>query len=291
VGLTFAWQVQQRRASGDAGAISRALREQGPSIVAAMIVLPAVVYVASYIGRLDGAIWALPWAPGSWGRAFLSQQRDMLAFHIGLQAPHVYGSAPWSWPLLKRPVVYDFEYVGGRFREILAVGNPFVWWPALVAIGYVAVRWLRGRRSSGEAMIVVGFAAGWVPWFAFGPSRPSMFIFYFLPSVPFLCLALGYVAERVRHARWGRRAVMAFAAVGVASFAFFYPVLAAVPISQDAWQDRVLFSDCSLQGVTLQGVLSTITLPSDVAPPTDIPGPYPEATLRGAGSPLGWCWI
>jgi dolichyl-phosphate-mannose-protein mannosyltransferase len=281
--LTVAWEVA-RRGDGQRR-LRRTILAEGPSIVVAFLLLPALVYVASYAGRVEGPILAWPWAEGSWVRSFVGQQRSMLRFHLGLDAPHVYQSAPWSWPLLKRPIVYDID-VSGRYREILATGNPLAWWPGLAALVYVGVRWLRRNRSAGEAVVVVGFAAGWVPWLILAPTRQTSFLFYLLPAVPFLCLALGYAAARLCRLRFGGGAVLAYAGAALVSFLFFYPVLAAVPISEGAWRARVLFDDCGLDGVTL----SSIDLPAGFTPPPDTPGPYPEATLR-PNPPDGWCWI
>lgn len=286
IALVFVWQVERRRLEGTRP-IRRAVSEEGPSIAVTMALVPALVYVATYVGRLQGAVLALPWARGSWGRAFLAQQRDMLAFHVGLDAPHVYASAPWSWPLLKRPIVYEFDFVGGRYQEILALGSPLVWWSALIALAYIGLRWRRRRRTGGEGVILAGFAAGWLPWLVLAPTRDSSFMFYLLPSVPFMCLAVGYVAARIAARAWGWTVVEGFAAAAVALFGFYYPVLAAVPISQDSWRARILFADCDLEGVTL----SRISLAPGVTTPPDVPGPYPEATIRGGGPPSGWCWI
>jgi dolichyl-phosphate-mannose--protein O-mannosyl transferase len=284
--LTFVWEWSKR--SGALGRrLGRTVVEEGPSILIALAVVPLLVYIGSYAGRLEGALLAWPWSQGSWGRAFIAAQRDMLSFHLGLDTPHIYGSAPWSWPLLKRPIAYDVEVIGGRYREIMAFGNPLAWWPALVALGWVAVRWVRRRRTNGEGVILAGFAASWLPWLLLAPARGTSFLFYLLPAVPFLCLALGYVAGSVERARLGRVAIGSYAGVVLASFVFFYPVLAAVPISEDAWRARILFEDCALEGVTLSG----IELPEGASPPPDTPGPYPEASMRGGPPPDGWCWI
>jgi hypothetical protein len=102
-----------------------------------------------------------------------------------------------------------------------------------------------------------------------------------------MCLAIGYVAARLTGSGIRRMAVAGFSAAAIALFAFFYPVLSAVPVSFDSWRARIWFMDCDLDGLSL----SEISLPAGVPTPADVPGPYPEATLRGGGSPPGWCWI
>jgi len=163
-----------------------------------------------------------------------------------------------------------------------------VWWGGLVALGYVGYRWLRRHRDCGEALILVGFAAGWLPWLLIGPTRSTVFSFYLLVCVPFLCLGLGYVARGMSRTAVGRAGVAAFAAATIALFAFFYPVLAAVPLSESAWRARILFEDCELEGVSLSDL--DLSLPPGVETPVDTPGPYPEAQFRSTAPP-GWCWI
>jgi dolichyl-phosphate-mannose-protein mannosyltransferase len=264
------------------------VREEGPSLAVAFGLIPAIVYVGSYVGRIDGAILAWPWSQGSWIGAFLAHQREMLAFHLGLDFANPYASAPWSWPLMKRPPIYWLEVHGGRYEEIIAIGNPLIWWGGLVALAHVGYRWLRRHRDDGEAIILLGFAAGWLPWLLIGPTRSTVFSFYLLVCVPFLCLGLGYVARGMSRTAVERAGVAAFAAATVALFAFFYPVLAAVPLSESAWRARILFEDCDLEGVRLSDL--DLSFPPGVEAPVDTPGPYPEAQFRPSAPP-GWCWI
>lgn len=286
IGIVLASEL--RRRSVDArGGLGAMLREEGPSLLVAFALVPALIYVGSYIGRIEGAILAWPWSRESWMWAFLAQQRDMLAFHLGLDLPHVYASPPWSWPLMKRPPIYWLEVLDGRYREIIAIGNPLVWLGGLASLVVVAIRWLRRHRDRGEAVIVLGFAAAWLPWLLIGPTRETVFSFYLVLGVPFLCIGIGYMAARLAASIAGRVAIGGFAAASIACFAFFYPVVAAVPISEDAWRDRILFADCDLHGVHL----AAIDLPEGVTSPVDSPGPYPEAQLRGGPAPAGWCWI
>jgi dolichyl-phosphate-mannose-protein mannosyltransferase len=285
--MTLAWELGRRSWMVGRERWADTLREEGPSFGVAYVVVPLAVYVLSYAGRIQGALLAAPWSRGSWVREFLAAQRHMVAFHLSLDQPHLYASSPWSWPFLKRPIVYSFRPRGLQYEVVVALGSPLVWGAALAALVYIAVRWVRRHRDSGESVILAGFAAGWCMWLVLGPVRQTTFLYYLLPSVPFMCLALGYVAARVVPRGIGRAAVAAFAAGAIALFAFFYPVIAGVPLDQDDWRARLLFTDCELNGLTL----SDIELPPGSTPATDVPGPYPEALLRRTPPPNGWCWI
>jgi dolichyl-phosphate-mannose--protein O-mannosyl transferase len=93
-------------------------------------------------------------------------------------------------------------------------------------------------------------AAAIVPWVRDDLDGRTMFLFYALPGVPFMCLGLALVAgwamggpsaapSRRRAAALGAGA---FAAVVVLNFAWLYPLFAAQTLPYDAWRDRIVFS-------------------------------------------------
>jgi dolichyl-phosphate-mannose-protein mannosyltransferase len=269
--LVAAWEVAARRRDGRGRVLTRTVREQGGPVMLWLAVVPAVVYVLTYVGRLGGDLLAAPWAEGSWFKAFFDHQRHMYGFHAGLEATHSYQSPPWSWPLLKRPVSYFFcsgndcdpPVDEGVFREILASGSPFVWWLSLLALTFVAVAWFRKRSPHApEGVILAGFAFAYLPWFVLARGRPAVFLFYLLPAVPFMVMALAYVATRVGRSWEARTAIGLFCAGAVAVFSFYFPLLGNVPIPRENWEQRIwIFDDCD-------------------KPPDneDLP-------------PEGWCWI
>ena len=197
-------------------------RELLPSLVLLGIV-PLLVYLASYIGRVDGQLLALPWREGSVWRGILEHQLAMLRFHTGLAGDHPYESAPWSWLLLKRPVAYYFQADGGTYREILAIGNPLTWWTGAVALLALGVRWVRAGASAArpEAVLVAAALATYLPWLILSGSRTQVFIWYLLPTLPFLFAALGLLAARAWSSLAGRVAIGVAAVAVAVSFVFF----------------------------------------------------------------------
>jgi hypothetical protein len=280
--LTFWWEVMARREGGLEAPSRRTFRDGWGSLAGAYLLLPGLFYLATYIGRLEGTLLALPWSEGSWWRAFVVRHLDMLEFHSGLEARHYSASPAWSWPLLQRPTLFFFRTDGVTYREILAFGSPLVWWTGILALLHVAWRGLRERgMDRPEWVILAGFVAGWVPWIILSSVRDFVFLFYFLPSVPFLAVAVGYVAHRVWRSRLARAGVATFAVASVALFGFYFPLLTASPLSPDAWQARIVFSGCE------EGLLSSA---GELKRGPDVPGPYPEA-LQNNVSPAGWCWV
>ncbi|MGH9258172.1 MAG: phospholipid carrier-dependent glycosyltransferase [Vicinamibacterales bacterium] len=260
--LALAHGVTHRR-HGQSGIRHLASRESVPLLVA-FVLVPAAVYVGSYAGTLRGSLFAWPWAEGSWTHVFFERHRLMFDHHMGSLYTHPYMSSAWSWPLIKRPVLFYFrELEGGVYQEILAIGNPVIWWAALAALAVTTWQAVRGGAfQAREWVIVAGFAAGYVPWLLI--TRQEAFLYYFLPSVPFLYLAVGHLVSSVPA---GFRRLTASGALVVASvgmFLFFWPLLTGRPVSHQRWEQRMLFSNC------------------DPAERTPVIRPVPP--------PAGWCW-
>jgi dolichyl-phosphate-mannose-protein mannosyltransferase len=277
IGLVIVWAVlEHRRADPGAGWgtwIARAVRREALPTVVLLGIVPLLVYVASYTGRMPGAVLALPWDTGSVWSGIWQHQRAMLDFHTELGGDHPYQSPPWSWPLLQRPVAYWFSDEGGTYREIMALGNPVVWWPGLVALIGLVVTWARAGWSwlRPEPVVLGAAGATYLPWLILSGDRSQTFLWYFLPTVPFLCLALGFFAAWAWERTAGRVAAGAFGVLVLASVILWLPLVTALPLDADGWRMRMLFRDCERAGAP------TMTLPDD-------------SSSQGV-PPDGWCWI
>jgi dolichyl-phosphate-mannose--protein O-mannosyl transferase len=308
--LTLVWEWAARRDLDAPGERRGLVRAQAPSIVLWLMILPVVVYAVSYAGHLEGDVFAVPWASGSWFRNLWERQQYMWDFHKDLAALHSYQSPSWSWLLLKRPVSYFFCAGGdgatackpptaeGNYEEIIALGNPFVWWSSLVALAYLAVAWIRRRDwRRAEGFILAGFVITYVPWLLMPSDRSAIFIFYLLPTIPFMCLALAYAAERLGNSWEARTVIGVFAAAMAALFVFYYPVLAKVSIPKPQWDQRItphfeifgreftLFADCEKPPGEVVDVTSTVTEDGKESVTTS------ASTKAYEGAPSGWCWI
>jgi dolichyl-phosphate-mannose--protein O-mannosyl transferase len=289
IALTAAWEVSARRAGSNfRRAVVATIRQEGISIVAWLLLVPLLVYIASYVGRdIDGAIWALPWSDNSWLYGWWEQQTYMLDFHSTLEATHAYQSPAWSWMLLKRPVSYFFETeANGEYKEILATGSPFVWWASMGALVLVGIRWWRHRSlHRPEGIILAGFLFSYGPWLL--PfDRPAVFLFYFVATVPFICLALGYVATRIGRSWEARAALALFVIVAMSFFVFYYPILSQAAIPRSQWERRLLFfRDCAKpEG---REITETVTETSGGKKTTS----ESVKDSNADNPPPGWCWI
>lgn len=249
-------------------AFGAGFRAEGLRTVFLLAVIPMLVYLATYVGVAEGSLVAIPWREGSWFYDVAHHQLAMARFHAGLEGHHPYESPPWSWFLLMRPVAFWFADVDG-YEHILSLGNPLAWWPALAVFGWLGVSWLRGNRPLGTSVILVGALSAYLPWLILGFARSQIFLWYVLPTLPFLYAAVGVAAVRWRG--WARGLLILGLAAAVAGFVFFWPIATASPLSPDDWRMRMWFTDCERPGAP------TLQLPDD----TTNSGPPPD----------GWCWI
>lgn len=280
--LIVAWEIVARRqVRGDGTAAPRpwlqaawlAVREEAPRSLVLLGLVPVAVYLASYIGRMPGELIGPPWQEGTVWRGIWEHQQAMLTFHTQLAGNHPYESPPWSWLLLKRPVAYFFLDESGAYREILAIGSPLAWVIGVAALGWAVVRWARAGwwLMRPEVVLLVAAVATYLPWLALQGNRQQVFIWYILPTLPFLYGAAGLAAAAAW--RWvaGRVAIGVLAAGVLALFVFFFPILTALPVSPDAWRTRMWLTDCARPG----------------APTLELP----DGTISEGPPPSGWCWI
>ncbi|KPM50441.1 glycosyl transferase [Frankia sp. R43] len=258
--LALAWDIGARRTAGVRSPVLGALRRDLPGWLVGFVILPIVTFLATWTGWFvtDGG-----WNRHEHGDGFVNAwwswwdyQRDVLRFHEGLSDSHPFRSTPMSWLVLGRPIAYFYSSPafgaegctapGGCSREVIALGNPAIWWGGTAALVGSLALWVR-RRDWRAALVLVGFGSAFLPWLLL-PSR-TMFFFYALPSLPFLVLGLTAMAGLAlgpRDATEARRlggalSVGVYTVIVVLLFAYFYPILAAEVIPYSSWRMRMWF--------------------------------------------------
>ena len=182
----------------------------GGSVVSSFLVVPLLVYLISYGSFFYQHGFAI--------RDFLTLQLRMLQYQHGHLKVQPENSLPWTWPLLLHPIQYFKILQGSSSSRIVALGNPALWWGflALLPIGIVQMV----RRPTWQAAVAFGgYAAMYLPWFAIGRSQ---FIFYLLPAVPFMCLALTSTIRGLP-ARHRRAVAIGFSAITLLAAVAFLP--------------------------------------------------------------------
>jgi dolichyl-phosphate-mannose--protein O-mannosyl transferase len=219
------------------------------STAVAIIIIPAGLYIASYIqmflqkhtiapgydqigpisfGSITLGPSTLP--DSGWWSMFVGEQWQMWHYHTTLTAGHPYYSKWWEWLLDVRPVFYYVDRSEGYVANTYNLGNPLLYWAFPIAI--VLSCWLVWKKRDPRLALVLGaFAINWLPW-ALSPR--GMFFYHFLPAVPFLVLLVAYCLTwlwRRPEPKWQRVAGI-YVAVVFFSFAFFYTQLAAWPVPE-----------------------------------------------------------
>ena len=269
--LVYMWETTRRlRPDQTVGrAFGRAITRETLGVVIAFVFIPIVVYMATWIPWFHHFGW-------SWDR-WMDNLGASIDFHrhgiqwtaldpkTGVATPtHPYYARAWKWILDLRPTSFYVKDIGPDIEQVLAIGNPFVFWASVVAIPAVAVMWYR-LRDWRAGFIVVAFAGQYLPWFAV--TRPTFF-FYVLPLTPFMILGITYVLQRaadativVRDPETGgvatnpetsepaisrayvyRPFVFAYLIAVIGVFIWFWPVLTAGRISDLHWRTIVWFN-------------------------------------------------
>ena len=180
--------------------------------------IPILVYLATYIPMF---------LTGHGLEVFWGMQKQMWWYHTGLVATHAYSSAWWSWPLLIRPVyLYTSDEIGGMVARIYNLGNPIVFWFGLVSV-FISFVYAFIEKNKMLALTLFAYLAFFVSWAA---SPRIMFFYHYLPSIPFMCIATGYVLRK------NPKLIFAYSLICLLCFIYFYPHWAGLQIP--LWLDR-----------------------------------------------------
>ncbi|OGY27364.1 MAG: hypothetical protein A3F33_00125 [Candidatus Woykebacteria bacterium RIFCSPHIGHO2_12_FULL_43_10] len=197
-----------------------------------VLTLTAVgVYLASYSQYF--------WLGGSIGN-WLNLQKQMWQYHAGLKAMHTYQADWWGWPLMLRPTWYFVERFPTEARNIYALGNPIIWWTGLVSLPFLGVSWVV-KRNFAWGLILLGYLSAWLPW---SLSPRIGFLHYYLFSLPFLYLSLGWALSWLlaRLGKWGRGIVLVYLLAVLTSFLYFYPITTGERLTYKQLEERFWFS-------------------------------------------------
>ncbi|MFG2329419.1 dolichyl-phosphate-mannose--protein mannosyltransferase [Streptomyces sp. NPDC048604] len=269
--LTVLWDVGARKTAGAVRPLAAVARKDLVPAFVSVVPVALVTYVASWTGWIasdkgyfrdwaaqqdkvtGGGFWS--WLP-DWLRSLWHYEVEVYNFHVNLTSGHTYQSNPWSWIVLGRPVSYFYEDPApGKdgcpadvtekcAREVLALGTPLLWWAACFAVLYVLWRWFF-RRDWRAGAIACGIAAGWLPWFLY--QERTIFLFYAVVFVPFLCLAVTMMIGAIigPPGSTERRRTLGAVGAGVLvlliiwNFIYFWPLYTGQPIPMEGWRNRM----------------------------------------------------
>jgi dolichyl-phosphate-mannose-protein mannosyltransferase len=260
------WDVGARRAAGLPSFIRGTFTRDVIWLPLTYLVIPLVVYVASWSDWL--------FTSTGYDRQYAAQHgvripvisalyslfeyhKEAIQFGLGLSTRHSYESQPWDWLLITRPVAFWYKcytgpmpgpthlcptpYTGAQYsQEVLAIGTPAIWWGAILAM-IVCLGWWLLYRDWRAGAVLCGVIAGWLPWFPLVDR--TKFYYYALEFEPFLILSitlclgliLGQTSASLLRRATGAGLVGAYLLIVLLMFRYFYPVLAAKVIPYSDW--------------------------------------------------------
>jgi dolichyl-phosphate-mannose--protein O-mannosyl transferase len=228
--MSVLWDVAARRQFGLRNPISAVFRRDFFPSLWSLGVVPLLTYVGSY--------WAWFLSETGWDRhvtaggdGVMGALRSLVTMTVAMlhttatittptdpAARHPWESKPWAWPLSTRPVLYYLSGGEGTtgcgeghtdcVKRILLVGTPMLWWVSLIVLGWALWKTF-ARLDWRYAAVLVGYGAGYLPWFTIFDRQ--MYFFYMTPVAPFLIigitLMLGDVLGAAAPGRISRRRV------------------------------------------------------------------------------------
>lgn len=274
--LSVAMDMALRRRYGVRWWFSGTILRDAVSAFCSIVILPAALYVWSWRAWFasetsvyrhaleDGTLDTHPWLaklPESLAGFFYYHQ-SVLEFHSSLTTStghiHPWESKPWAWLVSARPVLYyshtDMTCFGGQECRsmIYLFGTPIIWWLTVPVLLW-GIWSLIIRRETQFLILLVSFAAGFLPWVA--AYDRQMYFFYAVPLAPFtillLSLTLGQLFNKGPVFSFGARrtttavtsravtgvnlsagtlAAIAYLALVILAFLYWLPILYGIPI-------------------------------------------------------------
>jgi dolichyl-phosphate-mannose-protein mannosyltransferase len=225
VALSFKWTGAS--ALGMLGALwlsdvwrDRKISTRAVAHAAALVAIPAAVYIATFaihFALLTRVGPGQSYMPGRFHRTLIGAPQYDSTLHMSLftkmaelhdamrrgnrgleYASHPAASKWYTWPIMKHPIALweNTQAEPGQKQMIVLLGNPVVWWGALIGVLAAAVMLVRRRDLAPERRFVLsvlggGFALNFVPFMVI---TRLMYLYHYLFALVFGVLLAAYVA-------------------------------------------------------------------------------------------------
>ena len=237
------------------------------SCIVFFVVIPIAIYVASYY-----PFFRCQESEVKDYDSFIKHQIGMYEYHSKLVAEHPYTSPWYTWPYLKKPVLYYVKYYeNGQRSAISDIGNPLIWWGGIAGTGYMLITFsnclsnilaieieIRRNSKSNKAKlkemkkqylekiampgaILIMIATTFLCYIFIGRI---MFLYHYFITLPFVMLALtGLIKKldeklKIKNINY---VAMISVAVAITSFIYFYPIFSGKTVSADVLQSLKWF--------------------------------------------------
>jgi dolichyl-phosphate-mannose--protein O-mannosyl transferase len=210
--------------------------------------VPGITLVEAFVwlGIVPLLVYAATFLPGYWlatdlhpsplaEQGLIGLHREIFDLQSQLKVPHRYMSQWQQWVLNTRGIWYLYEPVDGAQRGVLLVGNPLTMWLGLPALVWCLAAGL-WRRNGARLAAALGYAASLGLWVI--APKPVQFYYHYLVPAFFLLAALALACSDLRRLPRGGWLAGGVLAGALVVFAYFFPVLAALPLEgPDAYLD------------------------------------------------------
>ena len=207
-----------------------------------LVIVPFFIYLASY-GQF--------WIQGHSAKQFIDLHKQIWWYQNRSDLQHPYGTTAlfctpkgldgpksWCpWILDIKGVYFSFETYGPKNGYIYALGTPLIFWAGVIAISYLIGKLISEHKKE-LALILLGYFIFWLPWI-FSPRL--LFLYHYLPSLPFLAIALGIILKDIWETKFKFLAVLAILIFAL-SFFYFYPITSGYPINPQLLEKFMWFS-------------------------------------------------
>lgn len=246
-------------------------RRRTATALAVLALVPVGVYLAAYgpwfaqaertqagLAHCHGKI---PCHLGAIDRVtvWVDHQRTLVDFHANLDTDNPEAAPAWSWAVQSDPADLFSKLCLPQMAEvptalddgacpdrdeatevrILALANPVSWIAGILALGVLAFLALRRRDDAAGTLLALA-ASQWLPWML---SGREVYSYYAVSLVPLLALATVLALDRLPRVR--RYTLVPLLVGSAAAFAFLYPLLAGVALTDGAADLRLLLAGWS----------------------------------------------
>ncbi len=145
--LSYIWETTPAAPRGDLGrwrAFGRTIAVETFGLVLAFAIVPVAVYMVTWLPWFNHFGWSLKaWWENQHGVMWRLPPATCTEFALDSTTDtytptHPYYSKAWTWIPMLRPVNFYVRDLGPDIRQILAIGNPVVFWGTAWTIPYAA---------------------------------------------------------------------------------------------------------------------------------------------------------
>jgi len=162
------------------------------------------------------------------GQKFIDLHKQMWWYHTNLEATHPSQSPAYLWPLNYRNVWFWVDYGKEKTANIYAMLNPAIAWGGIIAV-LITMYYFIEKKSKKLGLLLLAYFIFWVPW-CFSPR--IMFLYHYLPSVPFLVIIISYTLDKMLNSNNSvlKNIVVIYLSLVLSLFIFFFPYWTGIPV-------------------------------------------------------------